>query len=189
MVVVTAEPPSQVRSDLQGRQGGGLGVGWPQVASPAGGRAWLGVLPLRDGETLGLRFVHSVDGLPVEDAYGVQPQSPWRAVLVQVETRLLSFGTGMGAMEGQGRALEEGAWLRIAGMNRVIGAVLRVRVGSAAVDHRLVYRGCALPLSDRWAGWRVRLEARMVPAWLHGLLSARNGVWRWARRCPEALSG
>lgn len=190
VVVVTAEPPGRAEEGApapDGRTAGETRQG--SGGSPGSTRQWLGILPVREGEAFGLRFVHSVDGLPVEDDYTVWPVGPGQALLVQAETRLLSFGAGMGAIPGEGRAVEEGTWLRITAMGRSIGPALVLRVGSVSVDHRLLYRGCSLPLSERWAAWRVRLEARSLPGWVHGLLSARNGVWRWERVCPRPSSG
>lgn len=118
-------------------------------------------LPVAMDERVGLRFIHSVDGLPVEDWYEVR-----RGGLVQVETRLLSFGTGMGHIPGQGRAVEDGAWLRVTGLERPIGT-LHLRVGDPEVDHRLLYRQAEIRLSPQWAGKALVLEVERFPwAWV-----------------------
>ncbi|MEW6046985.1 MAG: DUF1850 domain-containing protein [Bacillota bacterium] len=134
-------------------------------------------LPLLPGETVGVRFVHSVDHLPVEDRYVA---SRGRG-LVQVETRLLSFGTGMGTIPGQGRAVVDGPWLRVTDMSRAIGRLV-LRVGSPGVDHAVLYRGCAFSLTERWAGERLVLEAVWVGPWLHELLDL-GGRLIWAIHC------
>ncbi|BAS25888.1 DUF1850 domain-containing protein [Limnochorda pilosa] len=146
-----------------------LAPSWP-VARPAlvvrhEGRPVL-VLPVEPGERVGLRFIHSVDGLPVEDWYEVRPDG-----LMEVESRLLSFGTGMGQIPGQGHAVEDGPWLRVTGLERPIG-VLRLRVGPSEVDHTLLYRGGEIPLSARWAGEALTLEAGRAPLW-----AARGYGW------------
>lgn len=118
-------------------------------------------LPVAMDERIGLRFIHSVDGLPVEDWYEVRPEG-----LVQVETRFLSFGTGMGHIPGQGRAVEDGVWLRVIGLERPIGT-LHLRVGDPEVDHRLLYRQTEIRLSPHWAGKALVLGVERLPwAWV-----------------------
>lgn len=156
--------------------GKGAGAAPVLVVRRAGTPALL--LPLQPGETVALRFVHSVDGLPVEDRYAVAPGA---AGLIQTETRFLSIGTGMGLIPGEGRPVEQGRWLRVTEMHRPIGT-LALRVGTPGVDHTLVYRGCDISLTRRWAGQRVTLEAVWVPAWMHGLLDAGGRLF-WLRSC------
>ena len=136
------------------------------------------VLPLRPGEEVALRFIHSVDGLPVEDRYAATRDRG----LVQTETRLLSFGAGTGLIPGQGTPVLDGPWLRVVGMNRPIGR-LALRVGSARVGHTLLHRGCGIPLSERWPGQRLVMEAVWVPAWLHGLVEQAARALQGGR-CP-----
>lgn len=114
------------------------------VTEPRGNPVLL--LPLRPGETFTIRFIHSIDGLPVEDTYRLGPTG-----LVQTQTRLLSFGAGMGHIEGDGTAEWDGPWTVITGMARPIGT-LRLRVGSPAVDHTLLWRDFSWRLSPRFAG-------------------------------------
>lgn len=142
---------------------------WPAVViSDHGGL--VGVVALPAGERLGLRFVHSVDGLPVEDRYAVVGGR-----LVQRETRLLSFGAGMGHVHGEGTGRADGRWWQVEGMARDVGT-LAVRVGPADVDHRLRYRGRDVPLSACYAGERLTLRAARLPTLVRaaaGLLAPR----------------
>lgn len=114
------------------------------VTEPRGNPVLL--LPLRPGETFTIRFIHSIDGLPVEDTYRIAPTG-----LVQTQTRLLSFGAGMGHIEGDGTAEWDGPWTVITGMTRPIG-ILRLRVGSPSVDHTILWRGASWRLSPQFAG-------------------------------------
>lgn len=106
----------------------------------------LTVFPLRRGETFSIRFVHSIDGLPIIERYRLDGLQ-----LVQTETRLLSFGVGTGYIDGEGVLSEDGDWVVIENMERPIGR-LRQRVGVAAVDHTILWRGKALPLSQNFPG-------------------------------------
>jgi hypothetical protein len=144
----------------------GVALVWPswpalQVAV-TGGDTYL--LPLARGERFGLRFHHSVDGLPVEDWYRLS-----RTAIVQEETRLLSFGAGMGHVAGVSR--EQGPWLHIEGIGRTI-EVLHLRVGPASVGHVLRYRQARWPLSECWPGRRVTLRGVRVSLVAHLTLPA-----------------
>lgn len=114
-----------------------------------------GYLPTGDGFTL--RFVHSVDRLPVEDTYQVRDGS-----LVLTSTRLIQFGAGMGQVSDAGVGRADGPWWRIDELDRPVGD-LTVRVGSASVDHRLRHRGGELALSRCWAAQRVTLRPTSLP--------------------------
>lgn len=136
------------------------------------------VLPLRRDETFSIRFIHSVDRLPIVEHYRRD-----RNGLVQTETRLLSFGAGTGHIEGQGTVTEDGPWTVITGLNRPIGR-LRQRIGSEAVDHTLIWRGCSWRLSQRFSGEVLIIEATR----LNGLDYLRL-TWKLRSGCPgkEAL--
>lgn len=124
---------------------------WPGLAvRPEGGPECR--IALADGEPFGLSFVHSVDGLPVQDWYRVAD-----GAIVQDATRLRQFGAGMGHISGQGTARAADGWWEVAGMDRPIGE-LTLRVGSAAVDHRLHHPGGVLALSEHWAGRRLVID-------------------------------
>lgn len=117
----------------------------------------IGYLPLAPGERLGVSFIHSVDKLPVEDWYVLGEGG-----LVQESTRLIQFGAGMGHIAGQGKGHSDGDWWVVAGMNRPIGTLV-LRVGSASVDHRLLYRDRQLRLSVCWPRERLTLRPVQTP--------------------------
>lgn len=112
----------------------------------------VGVLPMGPGERVGIRFIHSLDHLPVEDWYVVRDGE-----LVQESTRLIQFGAGMGHIAGEGHGHADGDWWEISGMGRHIGTLV-LRIGPASVDHRLLYRGREVSLSACWPGQRLTLR-------------------------------
>lgn len=116
----------------------------------------VGLLPMAPADRLGIRFIHSLDHLPVEDWYVVRGGE-----LVQVSTRLVQFGAGMGHIAGEGRGHADGDWWEITGMERHIGTLV-LRIGRASVDHRLLYRGQEVGLSACWPGQRLTLR----PVWV-----------------------
>jgi len=88
---------------------------------------------ISEGGTFELRFMHSVDRLPVHDIFVYRDGG-----LVLEQTRCLSFGAGLGYF-GQGELKGENGWNVIVNMNRKVGN-LPLRVGTVA-DHTIVYRG------------------------------------------------
>lgn len=117
-------------------------VPWqPAVSVAMPGERPLTVFPLRSDEQFSIRFIHSIDGLPIIERYALDG-----AELVQTETRLLSFGIGTGYVEGDGVVTEDGEWIVISDMDRPIGK-LRQRAGNETVDHTIIWRERALRLS------------------------------------------
>ena len=100
--------------------------------------AW--ATPLKDGEEFQLRYIHSVDRLPVFETYTVEGTE-----LVLMETRFLSWGAGLGYM-GEGVLGGENGWTVIKGMQRKVG-VIPLRVGTIA-EHTLLYNGAEIRLRD-----------------------------------------
>jgi len=96
--------------------------------------------PISEGESFELRFIHSVDILPVHDVFVCRGGQ-----LVLEQTRCLSFGAGLG-YAGQGVMRGEGKWNVIDKMHRQVGS-LPLRVGTIA-DHTIVYRGEEYHLAD-----------------------------------------
>ncbi|WP_366922179.1 DUF1850 domain-containing protein [Metallumcola ferriviriculae] len=103
---------------------------------------WSG--PIKEGEKFQIRYTHSVDHLPVIEAYQVRQGS-----LVLDKVSWISFGAGLD-YAGQGELILDGKWVRIINMNRQIGT-LPLRVGTIA-DHTLQYRGSEVHLWDYAAG-------------------------------------
>ncbi len=110
------------------------------VEIPATGEiAW--AAPLRGNEQFQLRYIHSVDLLPVFETYTTEGTE-----LVLVETRFLSWGAGLGYMQ-EGILSGENGWTIIKEMKRQVGTI-PLRVGTIA-EHTLLYRGKEIRLRDR----------------------------------------
>jgi hypothetical protein len=124
----------------------------------------IGHLPLAEGERFTIAYVHSIDGLPIEEDIGVRDGH-----LVVEATRLRQFGAGMGHIPGEGTGHAEGEWWVIEGIDRDIGTELVLRVGSPAVDHRIRTPGDEVRLSPCLAARPVTVEPVRVPV-LHLLL-------------------
>ncbi|NED99704.1 DUF1850 domain-containing protein [Phytoactinopolyspora halotolerans] len=141
---------------------------WPALSiAPDGGTA--GYVRLDDGEAFGLTFVHSVDHLPIQDWYHVEDGR-----IVQDSTRLVQFGAGMGHMPGVGTGHDAGDWWEIRGLEREIGDLV-LRVGSAAVDHRLQVGDTHVALSRCWERQRVTVRPVRVST-LQLMTSSIDGV-------------
>ncbi|MEW6424340.1 MAG: DUF1850 domain-containing protein [Bacillota bacterium] len=119
---------------------------------------------LAPGEKFAMRFIHSVDRLPVYDEFRFLD-----GTLVLTGTRCLSFGAGLG-YTGEGVLTGENGWDVIAGMHRRVGA-LPLRVGTVA-DHTIIYRGREVHLNRYFRGQTlVHLEVkRLLPGVLPGIL-------------------
>lgn len=113
----------------------------------------LGHLPLAEGEQFTLSYVHSIDHLPIEENLEVRD-----GALVADSTRLRQFGAGMGQIPGEGTGRADGEWWVIEDMNRPIGPELAIRVGTAAVDHRLRTPDTEVRLSPCLTSRRVLVE-------------------------------
>ncbi|HHW92329.1 MAG TPA: DUF1850 domain-containing protein [Firmicutes bacterium] len=96
--------------------------------------------PLGRDEHFQLRYIHSVDLLPVYETYTCKDMQ-----LVLTGTRFLSWGAGLGYM-GEGILTEENGWTIIKAMQRQVGTV-PLRVGTIA-EHTLLYRGKNIRLHD-----------------------------------------
>ncbi|WP_306370567.1 DUF1850 domain-containing protein [Nocardiopsis sp. CC223A] len=115
--------------------------------------AVIGHLPLAAEEVFTIAYVHSIDGLPIEEDIAVRDGR-----LVVDATRIRQFGAGMGQIPGEGRGRADGRWWVIEDMNRDIGTELAIRVGSPAVDHRLRTPGAEVRLSPCLTAHRVTVE-------------------------------
>jgi hypothetical protein len=103
-----------------------------------GEAAW--AAPLSGDEQFQLRYIHSVDLLPVFETYTTEGTQ-----LVLVETRFLSWGAGLGYMQ-EGILSGENGWTVIKEMKRQVGTI-PLRVGTIA-EHTLLYRGMEIRLRD-----------------------------------------
>lgn len=139
---------------------------WPALRFADEGSA-MGHLPLAEEDQFTVAYVHSIDGLPIEENIEVR-----EGRLVVDSTRLRQFGAGMGHVTGEGSGRAEGDWWVIEGMDRDIGSVLALRVGAAAVDHRVRTPDAEVRLSPCLSSRRVTVEPVRLST-LH-LLTARD---------------
>ncbi len=99
------------------------------------------ILPLRDGEEFTIKYIHSVDLLPVYEIYYARDQQ-----IYLKETHFYNFGAGMGLLEGRGSYMEENDLLKIVGIDEKIGYFV-LRTGRIA-DQRLIHRENVYALTD-----------------------------------------
>ena len=132
---------------------------------PVGGGDALLVLPLEPGERFALRYLHSVDGTPVWEVHAADSAG----TLYVEEERFELLGAGMGHWRGHGTLARRDGRTVIEGIHAPVGDFV-LRVGSADVDHTILWRGRAFPLSRDSAGSAVRVSVRRL-----GLLES---LWR-----------
>lgn len=96
--------------------------------------------PLAPGEQFRIRYIHSVNLMPVYELYAHSGND-----LVLDTTWFRSWGAGLGYM-GEGILGEENGWTIIKEMNRHIGTI-PLRVGTIA-EHTLLYRGKEIRLRE-----------------------------------------
>ncbi|CAL9530467.1 hypothetical protein SUDANB121_04045 [Nocardiopsis dassonvillei] len=132
-----------------------VSLAWPVAPAlrVSDGGEVIGHLPLAPGEVFTVAYVHSIDGLPIEEDIAVRDGR-----LVVEATRIRQFGAGMGQIPGEGRGRADGPWWVIEDMGRDIGPELAIRVGSPAVDHRIRTPGAEVRLSPCLTAHRVTIE-------------------------------
>lgn len=116
-------------------------------------------LAVLETDTLTISYVHSIDGLPIEEDLRVADDE-----FIVERTRLRQFGAGMGHIQGEGEGHREGKWWVIDNMERHIGPQLHLRVGAPRVDHRVQAGDAELALSGCLAGERVTFTTERVSA-------------------------
>ena len=112
-----------------------------QVRPVQGGPPLL-VLPLDVGERFTLQYYHSVENAPIWEEHSLDEKG---RIYVE-EERYVKFGAGMGHTPGYGRMVQRRRYEVIEDMHRPTGDFI-LRVGSAGVDHTVVWRGCRRNLS------------------------------------------
>lgn len=95
---------------------------------------------ISDGEEFSIRYIHSVDKLPVYEFYANK-----HGQLILTGIKVIDFGAGLD-YTGEGDLRMEGKWTYIDNLNREIDT-LPLRVGSIA-DHTLIYRNKEFHLRD-----------------------------------------
>ena len=112
-------------------------------------------IPLRNADSWCLLWNHSVAGFLVSDCFVVQ-----NSHMFLYSSHQPDFAAGLGYLEGRGtlRSDGRGGYL-ITDINEPVpGDALALRVGSPAVNHRLVHEGKEISLSEIAAGRRVTLR-------------------------------
>ncbi|WP_116246056.1 DUF1850 domain-containing protein [Nocardiopsis sp. FIRDI 009] len=129
---------------------------WPALRLTDDGTP-LGTVPLTEGGTFTIAYVHSIDGLPIEEDLVVRDGR-----IVAEATRFVQYGAGMGRVTGAGEAHADGEWWVVEDMGRDVGAELVLRPGSAAVDHRLRASDTEIRLSPCLTSHRVVIAPARV---------------------------
>lgn len=125
----------------------------PWLVVHAEGRELL-ALPLADAPRWILRWNHSVSGVRVSDHYAFRD-----GTMMLTDSHTPAFDAGLGHIPGRGRQVSDGAggyWILDLD-EPVPGNAYLLRVGSAAVDHRIRHAGRSYSLSDLAAGERVQI--------------------------------
>lgn len=115
---------------------------------------------LAEGERWCVLWNHSVAGFTVRDCF------VWRAQqALLTDSHQPDFAAGLGHIEGRGRQESDGAGgYRIVDIDRPLPANrLTLRVGSAAVDHRIEIGSGVHSLSAGHAGRRLELRVVSPP--------------------------
>lgn len=126
-----------------------------EVIGPAGNT--LVSLPVNEQEQWCLLWNHSVAGFVVSDCFRNDS-----GVMQLYSSHQPDFAAGLGDMEGRGTVVADprGGYLITDIGEPIPDNTLTVRLGSLAVDHRLLYRGKEISLSRLAAGQRTTLRLR-----------------------------
>ena len=127
------------------------------TVTPVKGGPPLLALPLKPDERFTIRYYHSVENAPIWEEHSVDA----RGRIFIEEERYLKFGAGMGRMPGVGRMVRRGEYEVIEDMHMPTGNFV-LRVGSAGVDHTVIWRGCSRNLSAVAPHVAVQFSARPV---------------------------
>lgn len=124
---------------------------------PLNGGDPLLVLPLEPGERFTLHYYHSVENAPIWEEHSLDEQG---RIYIE-EERYLKFGAGMGRMPGVGKMVMRGPYEVIESMHFPTGDFV-LRVGSAGVDHTVIWRGLCRNLSALAPHQAVQFSAKPV---------------------------
>lgn len=120
----------------------------------ADGRA-IASLSMPEGSAWCLEWNHSVTGIRIQDCYRHR-----QGRMVLERSHQPDFAAGLGHTPGRGRQVSDGAggyWIEAID-EPVPDDAYHLRVGSPAVNHRLLVRGQRISLSDAAAGERVTIR-------------------------------
>ena len=141
--------------------------------TPVDGGAPLLVLPLEPGEPFTLHYFHSVENAPIWEVHTLDQTG---RIFVE-EERYLKYGAGMGKMPGVGRMVTRGPYEVIENMHLPTGDFV-LRIGSAGVDHTVIWRDTRTNLSAMAPHTAVQFAAGRV-SWPYRL---------WRRAFPHAAT-
>lgn len=112
-------------------------------------------IPMYGSDTWCLLWNHSVAGFTVSDCFINQNNA-----LLLYSSHQPDFAAGLGHLEGRGTVVSDGqGGYLITDINEpVSGKTLVLRIGSMAVNHRVLYEGRESSLSKVAAGQRVGLR-------------------------------
>lgn len=115
----------------------------------------LAAIPMRNSDTWCLLWNHSVAGFTVSDCFLVTGKT-----LYLVSSHQPDFAAGLGYLEGRGTLTSDGSggYIITDIHEPVPDNALLLRVGSMAVNHRVLYQGNETSLSRIAAGQRVVLR-------------------------------
>ncbi|MBW2436595.1 MAG: DUF1850 domain-containing protein [Deltaproteobacteria bacterium] len=134
-----------------------LSGGLELTVKPAKGGPPLLVLPLQPAERFTLHYYHSVENAPIWEEHSLDAKG---RIFIE-EERYLKFGAGMGRMPGVGHMVRRGEYEVIEDMHMPTGDFV-LRVGSAGVDHTIIWRGRRTDLSAVVPHVAVQFSARPV---------------------------
>lgn len=115
----------------------------------------LTTLPIRNDDTWCLLWNHSVAGFTVSDCFVIQND-----ILLLYSSHQPDFAAGLGYLDGRGKLASDGhGGYLISDINEPVPAnALVLRVGSMAVNHRVLYKGKETSLSQMAAGQQITLR-------------------------------
>lgn len=142
--------------------------------TPVKGDRPLLVIPLNVGERFTIRYYHSVENAPIWETHSVDKEG---RIYIE-EERYLKFGAGMGHMPGFGHMVHRAPYEVIENMHMPTGDFI-LRIGSAGVNHTIIWRGRERNLSAVAPHVAVRFRARPVSLLYH--------LWRNIHPHPATL--
>ena len=99
-------------------------------------------IPVNQGDTFTIYYIHSVDISPVYEVFSIDRKKG----IVLKRSCMKMFGAGFDPWQAHGKVISENGWLKMVGLNVPLGSFL-LRVGAPTVDHTLKIRGMNIYLS------------------------------------------
>ena len=99
-------------------------------------------IPVKQGDTFTIYYIHSVDISPVYEIFSVDRK---KGIILQ-QSCMKMFGAGFDPWQAHGKIVEENGWEKMVNLNVPLGHFL-LRVGASTVDHTLKIRGMSIYLS------------------------------------------